>query len=174
MKKPTIRVHRNGDTKSAPFQYKIPAELKVVRLRECPVDIPQIETPPQIVDFWRKYVVSCSWFREDKECLCVFLLNTRHRLLGFECVSQGTLDTLLLRGCEALRLATIVNAAAIIIAHNHPSGDPGPTEPDIKCTRGLLRASQFLGIELLDHIIIGDARREKSYGSLREMGYFYS
>jgi DNA repair protein RadC len=93
---------------------------------------------------------------------------------GFEFVSQGTLNTLLLRSCEVLRLATVLSASAIIIAHNHPSGDPTPSDADVKWTRQLIRAGQFLNIELVDSIIIGDARREKSYGSLREMGYFYS
>jgi DNA repair protein RadC len=172
--KTTNRIHRNGATKPAPIQYKIPAEFKVVRLRECPVDNPQIETPPQIVDFWRKHVVPASWFKDDRECLCVFLLNTRRRLIGFELVSQGTLDTLLLRGCEVLRVATIYNASAIIIAHNHPSGDPSPSEADIKVTRDLIRAGQYLKIPLLDSVIIGDARLKKSYGSLRELGFFYS
>ena len=168
------RIHKNSVTKSAPFQYKIPYELKVVRLRECPVDIPKIETTLQIVDFWRKFVVSAPWFKEEKECLCVFVLNARRYLTGFEFVSQGTLNTLLLRSCEVLRLATVLSASAIIIAHNHPSGDPTPSDADVKWTRQLIRAGQFLNIELVDSIIIGDARREKSYGSLREMGYFYS
>jgi DNA repair protein RadC len=172
--KTTNRIHRNDATKSAPIQYKIPAEFKVVRLRECPVDNPQIETPPQVVDFWRKHVATASWFKEDRECLCVFLLNVRRCLIGFELVSQGTLDTLLMRGCEVLRVATICNASAIIISHNHPSGDPSPSEADIKVTRELLRAGQYLNISLLDSIIIGDARREKSFSSLLALGYFYS
>jgi DNA repair protein RadC len=168
------RIRHNGATKAAPIQYKIPAEFKVVRLRECPVDNPQIETPPQVVDFWRKHVATASWFKEGRECLCVFLLNTRHRLIGFELVSQGTLNTILLRTCEALRVATIYNAEAIIIAHNHPAGDPSPSEADIKVTRELLRAGQYLQISLLDSVIIGDARLKKSYSSLREFGCFYS
>jgi proteasome lid subunit RPN8/RPN11 len=151
-----------------------PAEFKIVRLRECPVDSPKIETPAEVADFWRKHVVSAPWHKDDKECLCVFLLNTRHNLIGFEPVSQGTKDTILTHPSEVLRLAAIKNAAAIIIAHNHPSGDPTPSEDDIKVTRGLIRAAQYLKIELLDHIIIGDARREKSFGSLRELGFFYT
>ena len=177
--KTTNRVHRNGATKPVKSQAKnqtlsAPAEFKIVRLRECPVDNPRIETPTEVADFWREHVVSAPWYKDDKECLCVFLLNTRHRLLGFELVSQGTLDTLLAHPREVLRLAIVQNAAAIIIAHNHPSGDPTPSEADIKITRDLIRAAQYLKIELLDHVIIGDARREKGYGSLRELGFFYT
>jgi DNA repair protein RadC len=171
------RVQRNGATKPVSLQAKIrtpsaPAEFKIVRLRECPVDNPRIETPAEVADFWRKHVVSAPWFKDDKECLCVFLLNTRHRLLGFELVSQGTNDTVLMHPREVLRPAAINNAAAIIITHNHPSGDPTPSEPDIKGTRDLIRAALHLKIELLDSIIIGDARRKNSFVSLRGLGYF--
>jgi DNA repair protein RadC len=177
--KTTNQVQRNGATKPVKSQAKIqissaPCEFKIVRLRECSVDSPKIELPVQVSDFWREHVVSAPWYKDDKECLCVFLLNTRHRLLGFELVSQGTLDTVLTHPREVFRLATVRNAAGIIIAHNHPSGDPTPSEADIKVTRDLIRASQYLKIELLDHVIIGDARREKSYTSLRELGFFYT
>ena len=67
-------------------------------------------------------------------------------------------------------------SAAVVLAHNHPSGDPAPSEADIKVTRDLIRAGQLLKIEVLDHVIIGRATREraKDYASLRELGYFYS
>ena len=63
-----------------------------------------------------------------------------------------------------------------MLAHNHPSGDPTPSEADIKVTRDLIRAGQFLKIDVLDHVIIGRAtpERAKDYASLRELGYFYS
>jgi DNA repair protein RadC len=176
MKKPTNQVRQNRSA-ALPPQAKtktpaVPGEFKIVRMRDCPVDSPKIETPTEVVDFWRKHVVTAPWFKDDKECLCVFLLNTRRRLIGFELVSQGTLDTILMHPREVLRPAAIHNAAAIIIAHNHPSGDPGPSEGDIKATRDLIRAAEDLKIELLDHIIIGDARRKKSFTSLRGLGCF--
>ncbi|HEY5298100.1 MAG TPA: JAB domain-containing protein [Verrucomicrobiae bacterium] len=149
------------------------AEFKIVRLRECPVDGPIIEHAPEVVDFWRKHVVTAPWwFKEDKECLVVFLLNTRHRLLGFELVSQGTLDTILMHPRDVFRLASIRNAASIIIAHNHPSGDPLPSDADIKVTMDLIRAAAMMKIELIDHIIIGDAWRKKGYASLRGLECF--
>ena len=64
----------------------------------------------------------------------------------------------------------MASAAAIIIAHNHPSGDPTPSEADIKITRDLIRAGQLLKIEVLDHIVIG----HPTHTSLRNLGYFYS
>ena len=169
-----VQVRKNSATKNVSVQTKTPAEFKVVRLRECPVDSPIIENPPQAVDFWRKHVTDASWFNADKECLVVFLLNVRKRLLGFELISLGTGDTILFHPREVLRLATFKNAKTIIVAHNHPSGDPSPSEADIQATRGLIRAAAQLEIELLDHVIIGNARQKNGYASLRELGYFAS
>ena len=88
----------------------------------------------------------------------------------------GTLDTLLVHPREVFKAAIAANAAAVVLAHNHPSGDPTPSEADIKVTRDLIRAGQLLKIEVLDHVIIGRAtpERPKDYASLRELGYFYS
>jgi DNA repair protein RadC len=168
------RIHRKNVTKPANSQVKTAAEFKIVRLRECPMDNPIIEKPPEVVNFWRKHVVTAPWFKDDKECIIVFLLNTRCRLLCFELVSHGNLDTILIHPRDVFRLAIIRNAASILIAHNHPSGDPAPSEADIKVTLDLVRAAAMMKIELVDHVIIGDARREKSYASLRELGYLFS
>jgi DNA repair protein RadC len=77
---------------------------------------------------------------------------------------------------EVFKAAISANAAAVVLAHNHPSGDPTPSEADIKVTRDLIRAGQLLKIDVLDHVIIGHAtpERQKDYASLRELGYFYS
>jgi DNA repair protein RadC len=85
-------------------------------------------------------------------------------------VSIGTLDTILVHPREAFRVAVIAAAAAIVLAHNHPSGDPTPSEGDIKATRDLIRAGQLLKIDVLDHVIMGHDR----HCSLRELGYFYN
>jgi DNA repair protein RadC len=110
------------------------------------------------------------------ETLQVLLLNTRRRLIRVEEISNGTVDTLLVHAREVFRTAIAANAAAIVLAHNHPSGDPTPSEADIKVTRDLIRAGQLLKIDVLDHVILGRAtpERAKDYASLRELGYFYS
>jgi DNA repair protein RadC len=79
------------------------------------------------------------------------------------------MDTILCHPREVFRLAIMASAAAIIIAHNHPSGESTPSEADIKITRDLIRAGQLLKIEVLDHII-----GNPSHTSLRNLGYFYS
>jgi DNA repair protein RadC len=72
---------------------------------------------------------------------------------------------------EVFRTAAIIaGASAIVLMHNHPSGEPQPSEADIKVTRDLIRAGQLLKIEVLDHVIVG----KPSHSSLRELGYFYS
>ena len=91
-------------------------------------------------------------------------------------VTDGTIDTLLVHAREVFKHAIAANASAIVLAHNHPSGDPTPSEADIKVTRDLIRAGQLLKIDVLDHVIIGRTtpERAKDFASLRELGYFYS
>jgi DNA repair protein RadC len=110
------------------------------------------------------------------ETFQILLLNTRRRLIRVEQVSQGSLDTLLVHPREVFNSAVSAHASAIVLAHNHPSGDPTPSEADIKVTRDLIRAGQLMKIEVLDHIILGRAtlERPKDFCSLRELGYFYS
>ena len=135
--------------------------------RESPV----LDNPENVVRLLRgKNLV------KSVETLQVLLLNTRRRLIRVESISQGTLDTILVHPREVFKTAIAANAAAVVLAHNHPSGDPTPSEADIKVTRDLIRAGQLLKIDVLDHVILGRAtpERPKDYASLRELGYFYS
>ncbi|MCI0747619.1 MAG: DNA repair protein RadC [Verrucomicrobia subdivision 3 bacterium] len=132
---------------------------------------PLLDTPERIADLLREEV------RLDSvERFHVILLNTRRRLIRVENLSHGTLDSLLVHPREVFRSAIAANASALVLAHNHPSGDPTPSDSDIKVTRDLIRAGQLLKIEVLDHIIIGRASQERSkdFVSLRELGYFYT
>jgi len=112
---------------------------------------------------------------KDVETFQILLLNTRRRLIRVEQVSQGTLDTILVHPREVFKSAIAARAAAVVLVHNHPSGDPTPSEADIKVTRDPIRAGQLMKIEVLDHVILGRATQErpKDYSSLRELGYFY-
>ena len=149
-----------------------PKEFKVVALRDCPVPESMLicETPDQAADYWRLHIATHPYFNPDCECLVVLLLNTRRRVKGHQLVTIGTIDTLLVDPRIVFRCAVVGSAAAILIMHNHPSGDATPSEADIKVTRDLIRAGQLLKIEVLDHVIIGSQSRT----SLREAGYFYS
>jgi DNA repair protein RadC len=153
-----------------------PKEFKLVTLRECEVDNPVLDTPGRVVEFWKQHVIESPRYVSDRESFVVFMLNTRRRITGFEVVTIGTLDTLLVHHREVFRPALIAGASAIVVGHNHPSGDPTPSEADIKVTRDLIRAGQLLKVEVLDHIILGvrSAETGREYYSLRELGYFYS
>ena len=137
--------------------------------RELQQEAPVLDTPERIAELLRE-----ENRLYDVEHFQVVLLNTRRKLVRVEEISQGTLDTILVHPREVFKLAIAVNASAIVLAHNHPSGDPTPSEADIKVTRDLIRAGQLLKIEVLDHVIIGKrtAERTKDFVSLRELGYF--
>jgi DNA repair protein RadC len=139
--------------------------------REIRNEAPLVDTPERVADLLREELRM-----ENVERFQVLLVNTRRRLIQAERLSQGTLDSLLVHPRDVFRSAIAANAAAIVLAHNHPSGDPTPSESDIKVTRDLIRAGQLLRIEVLDHVIIGRATQERSkdYVSLRELGYFYT
>ena len=146
-----------------------PIEFKVVALRDLPTpeSLRQCETPAQAADYWQLHVQSAPHFNGECECFVVLMLTTRRRVRGHHLVSIGLLDTLLVHPREVFRAAIIAGAAAVVLMHNHPSGDPTPSEADLKVTRDLLRAGQLLRIEVLDHVIIGHGR----HLSLRELGY---
>lgn len=149
-----------------------PREFKVMSLRDCPVPSEMLicETPHQVADYWRLHIATTPQFNPECECMAVLILNTRRRVKGHQLLTIGTMDTILVHAREVFRGAIIAAAAAIAIIHNHPSGDPTPSEADIKVTRDLIRAGQLLKIELIDHVIIGNP----NHSSLRELGYFYS
>lgn len=163
-----------------PFTLQLPLgvrEVKVLTLREEPPGGPRLlDTPQGVYDLWQAQVTTASWYTGDVETLVVFHLNTRRHLCGWNLVSIGLLDTLLVHPREIFRTAIIANAAAIVMAHNHPGGDPSPSEADIRVTRQLIQAGQLLKIELLDHVVIGAPapERVRPWCSLRELGYFYS
>ncbi|PYJ03026.1 MAG: hypothetical protein DME25_13855 [Verrucomicrobia bacterium] len=134
-------------------------------------EAPLLDTPEAVADRMRE-----DARLRGAEVFQVLLLNTRRRLIGKPVkIADGTLDTLLVHPREVFKAAIAANAAAVLLVHNHPSGDPTPSEADIKVTRDLIRAGQLLKIEVLDHVIIGRKtnEREKDYASLRELGYFY-
>jgi DNA repair protein RadC len=156
-----------------PFRFNPgPYEYRIVPLRECPTpeNMALCETPDKAADYWRLHLPHNPYFNPECECMIVLLLNTRRRVKAHHLISIGTHDTILVHPMTVFRLAIMTSAPAVVIMHNHPSGDPTPSEADIKVTRDLIRAGQLLKIELLDHVIMGTAK----HTSLRELGYFYS
>jgi DNA repair protein RadC len=101
----------------------------------------------------------------DRENFVVVLLNTKNEVLGFPTVSVGTLSASLVHPREVFKPAIRASAAGVILAHNHPSGRIGPSREDREVTRRLKEASEIIGIEVLDHVILGDG-----YFSMKEQG----
>jgi DNA repair protein RadC len=93
--------------------------------------------------------------RLDQEELWLLLLNTRNRITHTVMLYRGTLNSIPVRPAEVFKEAVRVNAASVLLAHNHPSGEPFPSPEDVAFTEHLLRAAEMLGIDLLDHIILG-------------------
>jgi hypothetical protein len=157
----------------APFKFPAsPYEYKVMPLRECPTpqNIQLCESPDQAAEYWKLHVATHPHFNPECECLAVLLLNVRKKIKGHQLVSIGTQDTILVHPREVFRLAVTTAASAIILMHNHPSGESQPSDADIKVTRDLIRAGQILKIEVLDHVVMGAGNRS----SLRELGYCHA
>jgi DNA repair protein RadC len=125
-----------------------PKEFKVVALRECPLpeDMHICETPQHAADYWRLHIPTEPHFDPERECFAVLMLNTRKRIKGHHFVSIGTLDTIHIHPREVFRAAIIAAAASIVLLHNHPSGDPTPSEADTG--RAVIFAS---AVELNEH-----------------------
>jgi DNA repair protein RadC len=124
-----------------------------------------IDSPEIIADL-------CSEMRFlDREWLRVVLLNVKQQLIKVATVSQGSVNESLAHPREVFKPAIVLSAYSFILVHNHPSGDPSPSEADMRLTRRILEASRILQINLLDHIIIGaPAPGRCSYFSFKEGG----
>jgi DNA repair protein RadC len=102
----------------------------------------------------------------DREVFSVLLLDTQNQIRGYTEITVGTLDASLVHPREVFKPAILASSASIILVHNHPSGDPTPSPEDRSVTRQLRSAGELLGIEILDHVIIGEGR----YVSFAEAG----
>lgn len=146
--------------------FLLSSRLKQEILRDSPL----LDTPERVAEALRE--PNRMYSVEHFQVLCV---NTRRRLIAIENVAKGLLDQVLVHPREVFSVAIARRASAIILAHNHPSGDPTPSEADIRTTRDMIRAGQLLKIEVLDHIVLGlpSEGRPRDYCSLRELGHFY-
>jgi DNA repair protein RadC len=92
--------------------------------------------------------------REQREHFLVLLLNARHEVIGKETVSIGSLNASIVHPREVFKPAVVQSAASIVLVHNHPSGDPEPSEEDVSITKRLVQCGELLGIGVLDHVIV--------------------
>lgn len=112
------------------------------------------------------YVMEELRYLKKEHFVCLFL-NTKNHIIARETLSVGTLNASLVHPREVFRAAVKAGSASIICVHNHPSGDPMPSPEDITLTKRLVEAGELMGIEVLDHLVIGDGR----FISLKEHGY---
>jgi len=124
---------------------------------------PLVKTPKDVVALVRGRLKD-----KKKEHFLTLLLDTRNQLIKVAEISIGSLDTSIVHPREVFREAISASAASVILAHNHPSGDPEASEDDIRISKKLAEAGEIIGIDVLDHIIIGD----KNYLSLKREGLF--
>ena len=105
----------------------------------------------------------------DKEKLYLIILNVKNSVIGYSLISMGSLTASIVHPREVLKPAILASAASIIIIHNHPSGDPEPSTDDIAITNRIAKASSIMGINFLDHIILGfEADEFKVYYSFKQ------
>ncbi|HSJ55915.1 MAG TPA: DNA repair protein RadC [Anaerolineae bacterium] len=142
-------------------QLKAALELGRRMLAETPDMKPQIRSPADAANL---VMSEMCWL--DKEHLRTILLDTKNRVVAKPTVYQGSLNTSLIRVGELFREAIRANCAAMIVVHNHPSGDPTPSPEDVAVTRQIAEAGKLLDVEVLDHLIIGQQR----FVSLKERG----
>ncbi len=122
---------------------------------------PQISSPDDVIN-----LIGVEMGLLDHEQLRVVVLDTKHRVQAIKTIYQGSVNQAQVRIAEVFREPIRINAIAIIIVHNHPSGDPTPSAADIALTAELARAGEMLDIDLLDHLIVGQGR----HVSLRRLG----
>jgi len=130
-------------------------------LVESPDARPQVTSPTNAAN-----LVLLEMSLLEKEEVRVVILDTRNRVLSIPTIYVGSLNTNVVRVAELFRDAIKHNAAAIIVVHNHPSGDPTPSPEDVRLTEMLVQAGKLMDIEVLDHLIIGQGR----FVSLKERG----
>lgn len=138
-------------------------ELRLVYSTPSPRSLPQVARPSDAAALLRTRLEP-----EPVEVVVVLLLNTKHRVIGLHEIGRGTLDACMVHPRDVFKVALLANASGVIVAHNHPSGDPTPSRDDFALCARLRQSAEILGVELLDFLIVGDNTR---YFSFKEAGH---
>lgn len=149
------------------YKTRLTENKRVVLEKEVSINVPLltnvIKSPEDVVDVGKNFM---RIHEEPEEYMHMICMNTKNKIIGVFEISHGTANASIVRPREVFQKALLANAISIILLHNHPSGDPKPSREDIEVTKRLTEAGKVLGIDVLDHIIIGD-----TYTSLKEKGY---
>ncbi|MEE0418548.1 MAG: DNA repair protein RadC [Lachnospiraceae bacterium] len=154
-----MQIHGVGKVKA--IQIKCILELSRRLAKQTAKNGLQFRDPETIASYYME-----DFRHSGQEEMQVMMLDTRNKMVGEVAVSKGTVNAALVSPREIFLEALHFHAVSIVLVHNHPSGDPSPSRDDLNLTKRIQKAGQMLGIELLDHIVIGD----RKYVSFRESG----
>ena len=135
--------------------------LKMVKEDSVLYEVPVIKSPTEVYQAAKQLL---ALHEEPEEHFCILCLNAKNKIIGVHTISIGSLNAAIVHPREVFKAAMLNNASSIICLHNHPSGDPEPSWDDIETTRRLVEAGEIIGINVLDHVIIGEQR----YSSMKE------
>lgn len=144
---------------------EFPPVLRVQLVREdprCYADRDEVKGHFEAAAILRRYLQD-----EDREHFVAMMLDVKNRVIGIHTASIGILNSALVSPREVFKAAILSNAMSVVLGHNHPSGDPTPSPEDFEITERLKKAGEIIGIEVLDHIIIGEG---EMHCSLRSLG----
>lgn len=149
------------------YKTKLTENKRVVLEKEISMNYPElshiIRSPEDVVTLGKTFM---RIHEEPEEYMYLICMNTKNRVIGVFEISHGNVNSSIVGTREVFQKALLANAVSIILMHNHPSGDPTPSREDIEVTRRMVEAGKILGVQVLDHIIIGDR-----YSSLKEKGH---
>lgn len=150
------------------YKTKLTYDGKAVLEKELSVNYPEIvrkmNSPEAIVSFAREFL---RLHEQTEEYLYMICMNTKLEMTSVFELSHGNVNSSIVGIREMFQKALLANAVSIIVMHNHPSGDPTPSREDVEITNRMVEAGKILGVQVLDHIIVGRPR----YSSLKEKGY---
>lgn len=149
------------------YRTRLTENKRVVLEKEVSTNCPDlsyaIKSPDDVVSIGKEFM---RIHEEPEEYMYMICMNTKNKVIGVFEISHGSVNSSIVTPREVFQKALLANAVSIIVVHNHPSGDPTPSREDIEVTKRLVEAGKVVGVEVLDHIIIGDR-----YSSLKEKGY---
>jgi DNA repair protein RadC len=149
------------------YATKLTENKRVVLEKEVSMNYPTlsyaIKSPEDAATIGKEFM---RIHEEPEEYMYMICMNVKNKIIGVFEISHGTVNASLVNPREVFQKALLANAVSIIVMHNHPSGDPSPSREDIEVTKRLVEAGKIVGVEVLDHIIVGD-----QYCSLKGKGY---
>jgi DNA repair protein RadC len=144
--------------------YHIPIyKVQLIRDGSQPAYNKIIHRPVEVYEFLKDFLGGL-----DRENFVAVFLDSKNKVIGINTIAVGTLSYAPVHPREVFKAAILCNAVGVILAHNHPSGDPSPSSADLSVTKQLKEAGEIIGIDIIDHVVIGDGIGR--YESLKEMG----